>query len=67
MRHLALLMIAAAALAACEEEGPLERAGEEADEAIEDARQEGETLGNRIDDTIDQAREDINEATEDDN
>lgn len=64
MRKLALLMIAAAALYACEDEGPLERAGEETDEAIEDAQQEGEALGNRIDDAIDQAREDVEEATD---
>ena len=67
MRKLALLMIAAAGLWACEEQGPLEREGEEADETIEDAQQEGETLGNRLDDAIDQAREDVEEATENNN
>ena len=49
-------------LIGCEEQGPLERAGEEIDEAFEDARHGGETLGNQIDDAIDDARDELNEA-----
>jgi hypothetical protein len=41
-------------LVGCEKPGPLERAGEEIDEAVEDARAGGETTGNKIDDAVDE-------------
>jgi hypothetical protein len=41
-------------LVGCEKPGPLERAGEEIDEAVEDVRAGGETTGNKIDDAIDE-------------
>ena len=47
---LALLLM----LVGCEKPGPLERAGEEIDEAVEDARAGGETLGDRVDDAVDE-------------
>jgi hypothetical protein len=47
---------------ACEREGPLERAGEEVDEAIDDVRNGGETTGNRIDDAADDIRDGANDA-----
>lgn len=46
----------------CEREGPLERAGEEIDEAVEDVRSGGETTGNAIDDAIDEVRDGIEDA-----
>jgi vacuolar-type H+-ATPase subunit H len=51
-------------LVACEKQGPLERAGEEIDEAVEDIKAGGETTGNKIDDAIDEARKDIEETVE---
>jgi hypothetical protein len=51
-------------LLACEKQGPLEQAGEEIDEAAEDIRAGGETTGNKIDDAIDAARKDVEEAIE---
>jgi hypothetical protein len=51
-------------LLACETDGPVERAAEELDEAVEDIRAGGETTGNKIDDAIDEAKEDIEDATE---
>jgi hypothetical protein len=48
-------------LLACEKEGPLERAGEEIDEAVEDIRAGGETTENQIDDAIDEVREDLDQ------
>ena len=63
-----IVLLAAVFLAACEEQGPLERAGEEVDEAFEDARNGGETLGNSLDDAADAVRneaEDIADAVED--
>ena len=41
-------------LVGCEKQGPLQRAGEEIDEAVEDVRAGGETTGNKIDDAIDE-------------
>jgi hypothetical protein len=41
-------------LVGCEKAGPLERAGEEIDEAVEDVRAGGETTGNKIDDAVDE-------------
>jgi len=51
---------------ACEKQGPLERAGEEIDEAVEDIKAGGETTGNKIDDAIDEAKKDIEDAVESD-
>jgi predicted small lipoprotein YifL len=53
-------------LVACEKQGPLERAGEEVDEAIQDIKAGGETTGNKIDDAIDEARKDFEDVVEED-
>lgn len=63
MRTLLVLLLALP-LGACDRTGPLERAGEEIDEAIEDVRAGGETAGNQIDDVIDEARDDVEDAVE---
>ena len=52
-------------LLACEKQGPLERAGEEVDEAVEDIKAGGETTGNKIDVAIDEARKSVEDAAED--
>lgn len=52
------------ALWACEQPGPVERVGEEVDEAIEDIRNGGETLPNRADDAVDDVRDGVNDARE---
>jgi hypothetical protein len=57
MQKLMILLVSVFALWACEEQGPLERAGEEVDEAFEDIRSGGETMGNRLDDAVDEVRE----------
>jgi predicted small lipoprotein YifL len=45
-------------LAACEKKGPLEQAGEEVDEAVDTIKNGGEeSTANKIDDTVDEARE----------
>jgi hypothetical protein len=51
-------------LLACERQGPLEQAGEEIDEAVEDIKAGGETTGNKIDDAIDEAQKDIEKAVD---
>lgn len=63
MKRCAIWLIALPLLA-CENDGPIERAAEELDEAVEDVRAGGETTGNRIDDAIDEAKEDIEDATD---
>jgi predicted small lipoprotein YifL len=64
MKKFAALLVALLTLAACDKQGPLERAGEEIDEAVENARAGGETLENRLDDAVDDARRGIEDAAE---
>jgi hypothetical protein len=64
MKLLGTLLMTLPLFVACEREGPLERAGEEIDEAIDDARNGGETVGNQIDDAIDDVREGVNDAAD---
>lgn len=59
-----LALLAAMAVAGCEDQGPVERAGEEIDEAVEDVRAGGETMGNKVDDAVDEAREGVEDAAE---
>jgi hypothetical protein len=64
MKLLAALLVMLPLFAACEREGPLERLGEEVDEAFEDAKNGGETLANKVDDAVDDVREGVDDATE---
>jgi hypothetical protein len=63
MKVLAVLLLMLA-LIACTKKGPLEQLGEEFDEGVENIRNGGETLGNQIDDTFDDIRNDIEDAVE---
>ncbi len=51
-------------LVGCEKQGPLERVGEEVDEAVEDVRNGGETVGNKVDDAVDEVRDGVNDAAD---
>jgi predicted small lipoprotein YifL len=54
----ALAATAALGMAACEKQGPLERAGEEVDEAVDTVKNGGEeSTANKVDDAVDEARE----------
>jgi hypothetical protein len=54
----ALAATAAIGVAACEKQGPVERAGEEVDEAIDTVKNGGkESTANKVDDALDEARE----------
>ena len=64
MKLLAALLVTLPLYAACEREGPLERAGEEIDEAFEDAKNGGETVANKVDDAVDDVRKGVNDATD---
>jgi hypothetical protein len=55
-------MIILLPLCACDEQGPLERAGEEVDEAVDDVRNGRETPENRVDDAVDDVREGVDDA-----
>lgn len=47
---------------ACDDKGPMEQAGEEIDEAVEDTQAGGETFGNKVDDAVDDMREGAKDA-----
>jgi hypothetical protein len=64
MKLLAALLMTLPLFVACEPKGPLERAGEEIDEAFEDIQNGGETLGNRIDDAVDEVEDTVDDAFE---
>jgi hypothetical protein len=64
MKLLAALLMTLPLYVACEKQGPLERAGEEVDEAIENVKNGGETLGNKIDDAIDDVRDGVEDAAD---
>lgn len=64
MKLLAVLLMTLPIYVACEQGGPLERAGEEIDEAVEDVRNGGETLGNQVDDAIDDVRDGVSDAVD---
>ena len=59
MRSITVLLMGLWVVAACEDQGPLERAGEEIDEAFE-----GDTLGNRLDDAADDLQDGIEDAAD---
>lgn len=44
-------------LSACEKQGPLERAGEEVDEAVDTMKRGEESTENKVDDAVDELRE----------
>jgi hyperosmotically inducible protein len=52
-------------LTACEKKGPLEKAGEEVDEAVDTIKNGGEeSTKNKVDDAIDEAREGAQDAAD---
>jgi hypothetical protein len=64
MKLFAILLLTLPLYVACERQGPLERVGEEVDEAVEDVKNGGETLGNKVDDAIDDVRDGVNAAAD---
>lgn len=64
-KHLAVLAFIALSVAACEKQGPLERAGEEVDEAVDTAKHGGEeSNANKADDAVDDLREGAKDAAD---
>ena len=64
MKLLPVLLMTLPLYVACEREGPFERAAEEVDEAFEDVKNGGETVGNKVDDAIDAVRDGVNDAVD---
>jgi len=64
MKLLSVLLLTLPLYVACERQGALVRAAEEVDEAIEDAKNGGETIANKVDDAVDDVRKGVNDATE---
>jgi predicted small lipoprotein YifL len=50
-------VLAVAALAACEQQGPVERLGEEVDEAVDTVRDGEESVATKVDDAVDELRD----------
>jgi hypothetical protein len=58
MVWVALAATAAVGVTACEKQGPVERAGEEVDEAVDTIKNGGhESTANKVDDALDEARD----------
>lgn len=53
----ALAAMLVTGLAGCEKQGPLERAGEEVDEAVDTMKHGEESTATKVDDAVDEARE----------
>jgi hypothetical protein len=50
--------------AACEKQGPMERAGEEVDEAVDTIKHGGEeSTASKVDDALDEARDTVEDKT----
>jgi hypothetical protein len=62
----ALAATAALGMAACEKQGPIEKAGEEVDEAVDTIKNGGEeSTATKVDDALDEARDAAEDTAED--
>ena len=53
-------------MAACEKQGPIEKAGEEVDEAVDTIKNGGEeSTATKVDDALDDARDKVEDAADD--
>ncbi len=61
---LLLAVVVGAGLSACEKKGPLEKAGEEVDEAVDTIKNDGkEPVAAKVDDALDDAAKKVEKAT----
>jgi hypothetical protein len=65
MKRFALLLTTLPLFVACERQGPLEKAGEKLDNAVQDLKQSGETVGDKIDDAAKDVRDGVKDAADD--
>ena len=62
----AMAATAALGVAACEKQGPIEKAGEEVDEAVDTLKNGGEeSTATKVDDALDDARDKVEDAADD--
>lgn len=61
---LCLACLAALGIAGCEKQGPLERAGEEVDEAVDTVKNGRESTATKVDDALDEARAGVEDAAD---
>jgi hypothetical protein len=62
----AMAATAALGVAACEKQGPIEKAGEEVDEAVDTIKNGGEeSTATKVDDALDDARDKVEDAADD--
>jgi len=62
----AMAATAALGVAACEKQGPIEKAGEEVDEAVDTIKNGGEeSTATKVDDALDDARDQVEDAADD--
>lgn len=59
-----IVLVLAFALAACEQQGPMESAGEKADEAIEETREKMEEAGEAVEEKAEELTEEAKKATD---
>jgi hyperosmotically inducible protein len=63
--HLVALAFMALSVTACEKQGPMERAGEEIDEAVDTMKNGGEeSAATKADDAMDEVRDGVSDATD---
>jgi hypothetical protein len=60
----ALICSIALGVGACEKKGPVEQLGEEVDEAVDTAKRGEESPETKLDDTMDEAREGVEETAD---
>lgn len=66
LKQLTAVAVIALSVSACEKQGPLERAGEEVDEAVDTVKNGGEeSTATKADDAVDDLRKGVNDAAED--
>ena len=52
------------AVAACEKEGPAEKAGEKIDQTMEDAKDKASEMGDKVKDAVEEAGDKVEKATD---
>ncbi len=63
--YVLLLAVLSLSFVGCEQKGPAERAGENIDEAVEELRDSGKDLGNKIEDACEDIKEGMGAKDED--
>jgi predicted small lipoprotein YifL len=60
-----MLLMTLPFVAACQKQGPLERAGKAVDSAVQDTKKSGEAAGKKVDDAVDDVSDGVKDAADD--